>query len=91
MGERATERRSTRSGWEHRDEVRQIHDRGQYLTLLQAAERYPVFSTRFLRRLVQERRIAFSRVGRSVVLAEADIEEYLEKNRVEPPRWNVAS
>ncbi len=68
-----------------------MHDRGQYLTLQQAAERYPVFSSRFLRRLVQERRIAFSRVGRSVVLAEEDIEEYLESNRVEPPRWNAAS
>ena len=68
-----------------------IHDRGQYLTLQQAAERYPVFSSRLLRRLVQERRIAFSRVGRSVVLSEADIEEYIEMNRVEPPRWNVAS
>jgi len=91
MSEKATERRSTRSGWECRDGDRQIRDRGQYLTLEQAAERYPVFSPRFLRRLVQERRIAFSRVGRSVVLAEADIEEYLEKNRVEPPRWNIAS
>lgn len=80
--------RSARAG-RHSDGP--THDRGQYLTLQQAAERYPVFSPRFLRRLVQERRIAFSRVGRSVVLAEADIEEYLEKNRVEPPRWNVAS
>jgi hypothetical protein len=44
--------------------------------------------------LVQERRIAFSRVGRCIVLAEADIEAYVEANRVELPtqsrRWHVA-
>jgi Helix-turn-helix domain len=48
-----------------------------------------------LRRLVQERRIAFSRVGRRIVFAEADIEEYVEGNRVEPPErrgnWRAAS
>lgn len=65
--------------------------RGQYLTLQGAAEAYPVFSLRLLRRLVQERRIAFSRVGRCIVLADSDIEAYLEKNRVEPVRWDAAS
>lgn len=65
--------------------------RGRYLTLQQAAEAYPVFSPRLLRRLVQERRIPFSRAGRYIVLAEADVETYLERNRVEPPRWGVAS
>lgn len=58
--------------------------RGRYLTLAQAAEEYPVFTQRLLRRLVQERRIAFSRAGRTIVLAEADINDYLEHNRVEP-------
>lgn len=61
--------------------------RGCYLTLQQAADAYPAFSPRLLRRLVQERRIPFSRAGRCIVLAEADIEAYLEHNRVEPPRW----
>lgn len=89
--DRVTRSRATRSAREDRLADGPIRDRGQYLTLQQAADRYPVFSARFLRRLVQERRIAFSRVGRSIVLSEADIEEYLERNRVEPPRWNVAS
>jgi hypothetical protein len=44
---------------------------------------------------VQQRRIAFSRVGRRVVLSEADIEEYVEHHRVEAPvskdTWRVAS
>lgn len=65
--------------------------RGRYLTLQQAADSYPIFSLRFLRRLVQERRIPFSRVGRCIVIAERDIEAYLERNRVEPPRWETAS
>jgi hypothetical protein len=70
-------------------------ERGRYFTLQQVADQYPVFTVRLLRRLVQERRIAFSRVGRFVVVAEADIEEYLDTNRVEPParprHWEVAS
>ena len=70
-------------------------NRGRYFTLEQAAEAYPAFTFRLLRRLVQEHRIAFSRVGRRIVLAEADIEHYLEGNRVEPPdrrqSWGLAS
>ena len=65
--------------------------RGRYLTLQQVAVAFPAFTPRLLRRLVQERRIPFSRAGRCIVLAEADILAYLEANRVEPPRWDVAS
>ncbi len=65
--------------------------RGSYLTLEQAAEAYPVFTFRLLRRLVDERRIAFSRAGRRIVLAECDIEQYLEANRVEPQGQSRAS
>lgn len=65
--------------------------RSRYLTLTQVVEAYPVFSVRMLRRLVQERRIAFSRAGRLIVVAERDIEAYLRANRVEPSRWEVAS
>ena len=61
-------------------------DRGRYLTITDAAAAYPVFTPRLLRRLVQERRIAFSRAGRTIVFAESDIEAYLERNRVEPFR-----
>lgn len=60
--------------------------RGRYFTILEAAKAYPIFTPRLLRRLVQERRIAFTRAGRAIVLAEFDIEDYLEHNRVEPPR-----
>jgi len=75
--------------------ARRQGDRSKYFTLQQAADAYPVFTIRLLRRLVQERRIAFSRVGRSIVLSASDIEAYVEGNRVEPPmrtpRWDLAS
>lgn len=59
--------------------------RGRYFTIPQAVEAYPgVLTERLIRRLVAERRIAFSYAGRRVVLAEADIEAYLEANRREP-------
>jgi excisionase family DNA binding protein len=68
--------------------------RGRYFTLDQAAEAYPAFTIRLLRRLVEQRRIPFSRAGRRIVLAESDIEQYLEGNRVEPVgvngHWRVA-
>ena len=68
-------------------------DRGRYFTLQQVVVAYPVFTPRLLRRLVQQRRIAFSRVGRTIVLSESDIESYITQNRVEPPavatRWNA--
>ena len=74
--------------------VRVSNTRGRYFTLRQAADEYPAFTLRLLRRLVQERRIAFSRVGRCIVLAEADIEAYFEASRVEPTppsgHWHVA-
>lgn len=60
--------------------------RGRYLARHQAADTYPAFSPRLLRRLVPERRNAFGRAGRRIVLAEADIEGHLEHNRVEPAR-----
>lgn len=70
-------------------------DRGQYFTLQQVVAAYPVFTPRLLRRLVQQRRIAFSRVGRSIILSEADIENYIAQNRVEPPAprtpWNAVA
>lgn len=83
--------RANRAGSADLDPAETVPSRGRYLSLQQAADAYPVFSFRLLRRLVQERRIPFSRAGRCIVLAEADIEVYLERNRVEPPRWDVAS
>lgn len=59
--------------------------RGRYFTIPQAAAAYPgVLTERLIRRLVAERRIAFSYAGRRVVLAEADIEAYLDAGRHEP-------
>ncbi len=59
--------------------------RGRYFTITQAAEAYPgVLTERLIRRLVSDRRIAFTRAGRRVILAESDIEAYLEGNRQEP-------
>ncbi len=60
--------------------------RGRYFTIPQAVDAYPgVLTVRLIRRLVNERRIAFTYAGRRVVLAETDIENYLEGNRREPP------
>jgi excisionase family DNA binding protein len=64
--------------------VRKVPYRGRYFTLDQAAEAYPVLPVRLLRRLVSERRIPFTRAGRRIVLAESDLDAYLETNRVEP-------
>ena len=66
-----------------------VGKRGRYFTIVEAASAYPIFTPRLIRRLVQERRIAFTRAGRAIVLAEFDIEDYLERNRVEPPRSNL--
>ncbi len=59
--------------------------RGRYFTIPQAVAAYPgVLTERLIRRLVAERRIAYSYAGRRVVLAEADIEAYLDAGRHEP-------
>ena len=59
--------------------------RGRYFTIPQAVEAYPgVLTERLIRRLVAEKRIAYTYAGRRVVLAEDDIEDYLERNRREP-------
>ncbi|MEV0734220.1 helix-turn-helix domain-containing protein [Polymorphospora sp. NPDC050346] len=41
-------------------------------------------SPRFVRRLVSERRIGFVKVGRSVRFDPADVDAYIESNRVKP-------
>jgi excisionase family DNA binding protein len=64
-----------------------LRNRGRYFTLEQVAQEYPVFTMRLLRRLIQQRRIPFSRVGRRIVIAESDIEAHIEGNRVEASAW----
>jgi len=53
------------------------------LTIEQAAERINM-SVRYVRRLVAERRIAFHKLGRSVRIAPADLDELVAGGRVEP-------
>jgi excisionase family DNA binding protein len=56
-----------------------------YLTVQEAAD-YLNTSVRFVRRLIEERRIAFHKVGRHVRLHMADLEAYVNAGRVEPRR-----
>lgn len=55
----------------------------ELLTVEEAAERMKM-SPRHVRRLVQERRIAFHRLGRAVRIAPDDIATYVASTRVEP-------
>jgi excisionase family DNA binding protein len=55
----------------------------ELLTIESAAERIGM-STRYVRRLVAERRIAFYRCGRSVRFDPADLAAHLAAGRVEP-------
>jgi excisionase family DNA binding protein len=52
------------------------------LTVEQAADRLGT-STRFVRRLIAERRIAYHKVGRHVRIAEADLINYVAASRVD--------
>lgn len=57
------------------------------LTYAEAAELLGTWSTsgpRFPRRLVEERRIRFVRVGRYIRIPESAIREYIERRTVEP-------
>jgi excisionase family DNA binding protein len=53
------------------------------LTVAEAAERLNT-SERFVRRLIEERRIAFTRLGRHLRIAESDIGAFVTAGRVEP-------
>jgi excisionase family DNA binding protein len=57
----------------------------ELLTVEQAAERLNT-SPRFIRRLVGERRIPFTRLGRHVRLTAADLDAFVARGRVEPLR-----
>jgi excisionase family DNA binding protein len=56
-----------------------------YLNVQEAAD-YLNTSVRFVRRLIEERRIAFHKIGRHVRLRQADLEAYVNAGRVEPRR-----
>ena len=55
----------------------------KYLTVPEAAQ-YLNTTVRFVRRLIEERRIAFHRLGRHIRLAKADLDESAAAGRVEP-------
>jgi len=55
----------------------------EMLTIEEAASRIKM-STRYVRRAVAERRIAFHRLGRSIRIDPADLAEFMNENRVEP-------
>jgi excisionase family DNA binding protein len=49
-------------------------------------------STRFIRRLIAERRITYTKLGRHVRIAESDLVNYAAAGRVEPAgRWRVGA
>jgi excisionase family DNA binding protein len=54
--------------------------------LTEVPEHRPWCTVRYARRLVQERRVPFHRVGRKVLIDLDDLDEYAERGRVEPPR-----
>jgi excisionase family DNA binding protein len=55
----------------------------EMLTIEEAAQRIRM-STRYVRRAVAERRIAFHRLGRAIRIDPADLAEFMNENRVEP-------
>ena len=55
----------------------------ELLTAEEVAERLHT-SLRFVRRLVAERRIGFTKVGKFVRFSAADIDAFIAKGRVEP-------
>lgn len=57
----------------------------ELLTVNEVAEQLGT-STRFVRRLVSERRIAFVYLGRSVRIAQKDVDEFVDRGRVAPIR-----
>jgi excisionase family DNA binding protein len=54
------------------------------LTVDEAAERLGT-SARFIRRLIAERRIAYTKLGRHVRIAARDLDAFVASGRVEPP------
>lgn len=55
----------------------------RFLTIDEAAHRLGM-SSRYVRRLIAERRIPFHKYGRSVRLAESDLADFAAAGRIEP-------
>lgn len=61
----------------------EVTEMERLLTVDQAAEELNT-TTRFIRRLIAERRICFHHVGRHVRITERDLEAFVEAGRVQP-------
>jgi excisionase family DNA binding protein len=58
------------------------------LNVEQAAEQLGT-STRFIRRLIAERRIPFTKLGKHVRIDAADLDAFIAAGRVEASRWKT--
>jgi excisionase family DNA binding protein len=58
------------------------------LNVEQAAERLGT-STRFIRRLIAERRIPFTKLGKHVRIDAADLDAFIAAGRVEANHWGA--
>jgi excisionase family DNA binding protein len=65
------------------DTTKEPTEMDRMLNIDQVAERLGT-SPRFVRRLIAERRIAFTKVGRHVRFTAADVETFIRAGRVEP-------
>jgi excisionase family DNA binding protein len=54
------------------------------MTIRSAGEAYPDIGERMFRRLTERAELPYSRVGNRKLIAEDEIEAYLESRRVEP-------
>ncbi|TQN33487.1 excisionase family DNA binding protein [Haloactinospora alba] len=61
---------------------------GRLLTVAEAAERLNT-SQRYPRRLIEERRITFVRIGRHVRIPESALDEFIATGVVEPLRLDM--
>ena len=55
----------------------------RFLTMTEAAERLKI-TPRLVRRLVQERRIRYHKAGRTILIEEKDILDFIDRHTVEP-------
>jgi excisionase family DNA binding protein len=61
-----------------------------YLTVPEAAQHLNT-TVRFVRRLIEERRIAFHRLGRHVRLARTDLDAFIAAGRIEPDAGSMSA
>ena len=55
----------------------------RFLTMTEAAERLKI-TPRLVRRLVQERRIRYHKAGRTILIEEQDVLDFIDRHTVEP-------